>query len=70
MTQTEYKDSYAALGETKFKFSALQETPSSQQNVFKGRKKWILDDMSPLRKESRQRRWTLTLKPSGVWGHY
>ncbi|MED6237296.1 hypothetical protein ATANTOWER_022226 [Ataeniobius toweri] len=43
--KTEYKDIYAAPGKTKFNFSALLQTRSTQQNVIKG---WIWHDMSPL----------------------
>lgn len=34
MAQTEYKDSYPALGETTFNFSALLETVSTQQYIY------------------------------------
>lgn len=36
MTQTEYKDSYAASGVAKLKFSVVLETQTTQQKAFKG----------------------------------
>lgn len=48
MTQKSYKDIDTAPGEKIFKNSALLNTQNTQKHIFKGKKKWILHDMSIL----------------------